>query len=104
MRITHPEEILPLTPQAQYILLALAKEQNSGYGIIKQAKEDSQGLIELSTGTVYPSLKQFILMDYVDQVGDHTYRLTDMGRKTLDLEIERQQHIAELATQRAGLR
>lgn len=58
MNLTPAEEVIPLTPQAFYILLALAEKPMYGYGIIQQCEADSRANIDFDTGGMYRALKR----------------------------------------------
>ncbi|HSX03007.1 MAG TPA: PadR family transcriptional regulator [Candidatus Saccharimonadia bacterium] len=110
MNITIPEEILPLTPQMQHILAALALGSMNGYEVIQQAREDAGGIMRLGPSTVYPALKKLRGMELV-KLDEHyqpsgrgrsecAYELTPTGRHVLQAEIKRQTELAELVRAR----
>jgi DNA-binding PadR family transcriptional regulator len=102
---------LPLTPQAQYILLALAAGHSTGYEIIQLTLQDSEGLVRLSPGSVYPTLQRFVKQGLV--INSPTaaitakavaaYQLTDIGWGLLLAETKRQQHLIGLAERRRAI-
>lgn len=99
MNISPKENVIPLTPQVFYVLLALSEKSYSGYDIIHKSREDSKGVVELLSGTVYKILKRLSEMGYVKisatvvGSGPHgvrvIYELTDAGRLVLEFELER---------------
>lgn len=99
MNITEREFFTPLTPQALHVLLALAKSQNDGYGVMKMVREDTHGSIKLSSGTTYPLLRRMLSYGFIKELepsqgsGPHginrVYRLTDNGRDALISELDR---------------
>jgi DNA-binding PadR family transcriptional regulator len=98
------EEVLLLTPQVQQILVALSARRLNGYGVMWQAEQDSDGMMKLGPGTVYPALRKLAAMGYVKKIEvtalgrtPHRYELTDIGRMVLGWEIRRQRKLAELA-------
>ena len=90
--------MLPLSPAALHILLALAAEDRHGYGIIKEVVRQSEGHYQLGSGTLYDNLEK--LMDR-GLVGEATtragkedpprryYRLTEFGRRVLEADLVR---------------
>lgn len=110
MNISTREEILPLTPQAQQILLALALGPANGYEVMRQVKEDTKGFMKVSPGSAYPALERFLAMGLVAEAESRVtlrpgrigrvYRLAGNGRQVLEWEIARQSRIAELAQER----
>lgn len=92
-----PDALLPLTPVAFEILLALADEDLHGYAILQAVESRLSGLLPLRTGTLYRSLARLLDDGLIDEVeGDHTsderrryYRITAHGRAVAALEAER---------------
>jgi len=90
----------PLTPAAFHILLALAEEDQHGYGIIKSVLERSGGAVRLGPGTLYGNLKRFLALGWITELEQHPapdsgderrryYRLTTAGRDLAELEAKR---------------
>ena len=106
MNIIQAEEVLPFTPQTQYILAALANGPLNGYEVIRQAREDAGALLHLSSGSVYPNLKRLSPLGLIEAVEDamsfghgrnvRVYRLTGLGQAMLEAEMLRQTDLAEL--------
>ncbi len=99
MKQRDPSELLPLTPLSFHILVALAAEENHGYGLMKAIKERTDGRIRPATGTVYLALQRLeddaLLEDSprkrsagVDPRRRY-YRLTAFGRSVARAETER---------------
>ena len=91
-----------LTPVVFHILLALATGERHGYGILKEALDQSEGRVRLGAGTLYGSLQRLIEAGWVTEApgaGPRTfngryrryYRITSKGRKALDAEVVRLQ-------------
>ena len=53
-----PAGLLPLTPVAFNVLLALADEERHGYGIILEVEERTGGGVRVGPGTLYGALKR----------------------------------------------
>lgn len=91
------DALLPLTPVAFEILLALAEENLHGYAILQAVETRLEGLLPLRTGTLYRSLARLLEDELIDEVpgGDSTderrrcYRITPHGRKVAAQEAAR---------------
>src|SRR5687768_18014162 len=68
------DALLPLTPVAFEILLALAEENLHGYAILRAVEGRLGGLLPLRTGTLYRSLARLLEADLIDEIpgGDFT--------------------------------
>jgi DNA-binding PadR family transcriptional regulator len=100
LRLRDPSELLPLTPAAFYVLVALADEERHGYAIIKEVSAVTNGSVELGTGTLYGILKRLLADGLViesqkrppavdDDERRRYYRLTPFGRKVVAAEAAR---------------
>ena len=89
----------PLTPAMFHVLLALADGNKHGYAILKEVAEQTNGEVQLSTGTLYGIIKRLLENGYITEV-QHSlkknedsrrryYRLTDAGRQTAVAEAKR---------------
>jgi DNA-binding PadR family transcriptional regulator len=95
-----PRSLLPLTPLAFQVLLALADEDRHGYGIIREVDVRTDGLIRLRSGSLYTLLQRLLdehlIVESEDRPDpeddDHRrryYRVTDLGRRVLTAEARR---------------
>jgi DNA-binding PadR family transcriptional regulator len=88
-----PDALLPLTPVAFEILLALADEDLHGYAILQAVDARLGGLLPLRTGTLYRSLARLLDDGLIEEMeGDERrrfYRITAHGREVASLEAER---------------
>jgi DNA-binding PadR family transcriptional regulator len=112
MKTEQPEQTLvPLTPAVFYILLALAGGDKHGYEIMKQVKQDSRGTVRMGTGTLYGSIKRMLAGGLIEEAGERPapaiaderrryYRLTTLGRRAFDAELQRYYEVVSLADQR----
>jgi DNA-binding PadR family transcriptional regulator len=109
MTTTSPNS--PLTPAVFHILLALSSGERHGYGIMKQVQADSQGKVNMGTGTLYGSLKRMLDAGLVKESDKRVdpemdderriyYQITGVGKKALASELERYKHIVTLAQER----
>jgi DNA-binding PadR family transcriptional regulator len=96
------DHFLPLKPQWFHILLALAGDEQHGYGIMQEVLERTMGKVRLWPATLYGSLKRMIEVDLIEESAKRPspelddarrryYRLTSLGRQVLDAECERLQ-------------
>lgn len=91
------DALLPLTPVAFEILLALADEDRHGYAILQAVEARLDGLLPLRTGTLYRSLARLLESELIVELsaGDATderrrcYRITPHGRKVAAQEAAR---------------
>ena len=101
----------PLTPAVLHILLALSTKERHGYGIMKQVESDSQGKVNMGPGTLYGSLGRMMEAGLicesdkkVDPAMDHErriyYKITGLGRKALEAELERYRKLVAIAKQK----
>lgn len=106
-----PEDHLPLTPAVLNILLALAGGERHGYGIMREVREGTDGMIRLGPGTLYTAIKRLLeggLIEESDERPDpeiddqrrRYYRLTDFGQKVVTAEVERLEGIVRKAQDR----
>lgn len=80
-----------------HILLALAREERHGYGIIQRVREMTDGAVRLGPGTLYGALDRLTNEGQVAATRTETvegrerryYRLTDKGAAALNEEVER---------------
>jgi DNA-binding PadR family transcriptional regulator len=107
-----PEALLPLTPAMFHVLLSLAEDDAHGYAIMKEVAERTDGVVRLSTGTLYGLIKRLLSEGLIvastrrptaesDDERRRYYRLTDFGRSVALAEAKRHERI--LATARARL-
>ena len=89
------DSLLPLTPVAFEVLLALADEDLHGYAILQAVADRVRGVLPMRTGTLYRALASLLdhgLIDEIASTGDarrRVYRITSQGRGTLRAEAER---------------
>lgn len=98
--LQNPEEFLPLTPAVFNILLALADGEKHGYGIMQEVEANTKGQVLMGPGTLYGSIKRMIQAGLIEESDERLdpemddqrrryYRLTGLGRRTLQMEAER---------------
>ncbi len=100
--------LLPLTPAAFQILLALAGGERHGYGIMREIADGSGGKTRLGPGTLYRSIKQMLGAGLIEESGERPdpaldderrryYRLTAFGRRVARAEAERLAQLVDMA-------
>ncbi|MDE1175877.1 MAG: helix-turn-helix transcriptional regulator [Edaphobacter sp.] len=92
----------PLSTAALYILLALAREDLHGYGIIQEIARESDDNYRIGPGTLYDNLKKLMDQKLVIDAPRSArakdddrrfYRLTTAGKAALSTEVERMHSI-----------
>jgi DNA-binding PadR family transcriptional regulator len=91
-------QFLPLSPASLHILLALARDDLHGYGIMQGIARQSEGQYKLGPGTLYDNLKKLMLQGLIEETAPRSstsdprrryYRLKGLGRNVLSMEVER---------------
>lgn len=97
-------DALPLTEPVLLILLSLIEQPRHGYSILKDVERMSDGRVALSTGTLYGALHRLLSDGWVERFKEdeaprdrQAYRLTTKGRRNLQAEVDRMQHLTRLA-------
>jgi DNA-binding PadR family transcriptional regulator len=99
-RSSDPENLLPLTPVALNVLLALADGERHGYGIMLEVRERTAGRVRLGPGTLYGAIKRLKEGGVIEESGQRPdpeadderrryYRLSGFGGEVLAAEVER---------------
>ena len=102
-RSSDPGDLLPLTPVALNVLLALADGERHGYGIMLEVRERTGGRVRLGPGTLYGAIKRLKEGGVIEESGERRadpgeapddkrrryYRLTGFGGEVLAAEVER---------------
>jgi DNA-binding PadR family transcriptional regulator len=98
---------IPLTTRWFQILLALAREDRHGSGIMRAVLEQSAGAVRLWPVMLYNSLEQMADAGLIQEIGGtdrpdeserrRYYRITRVGRRALADEAERMANLANAA-------
>jgi DNA-binding PadR family transcriptional regulator len=103
-----PAALLPLTPPAFHVLLALAGRELHGYGIRRDVERRTDGQVVLGPGTLYGLIKRLLADGLIDESGERPdpefdderrryYRLTDFGLRVASAEAERLERLVQEA-------
>lgn len=102
-------QLPPLTEPVLLILVSLAGQPRHGYSILKDVEKVSDGRVLLSTGTLYGALRRLLGAGWIERVkeddtsrGRQAYRLSPLGRRTLQAEIARLKQLTRVASLRAA--
>ena len=107
------DRILPLTPTAFHMLVALATGPRHGYAVAREVEDLTDGRISMGPGTLYGSLQRMLgagLIEECDNPGEHGlhaerrryYRMTPLGSAALRAESERLLRAVHVAQERLG--
>ena len=108
-------DFLPLTPAVLHILLALADGDQHGYAIAQTVEELTGGAVRMGPGTLYGSIGRMVASGLLEEssrargrVADDDrrrfYRMTALGRRVLESEMERLDRVVALAHAKNVLR
>ena len=99
---------LPLSPAVFHVLVALAGTDLHGWGIMKDVSRSTDGMIELSPGTLYGLIKRLLRDGLIaesdqrpplhwDDQRRRYYALTDLGRRVAKAEAQRMRQALDVA-------
>src|SRR5512138_3363606 len=102
---------LPLTPSVFHVLLALAKGEMHGYGIMQDVARISSGRVRMGPGTLYGTIKRMLEAKLIvesderpdpalDDERRRYYRLTDLGARVAASEAQRLASLLQTARKR----
>ena len=105
------DRILPLSPAAFHVLVALAGGPRHGYGVAQEVEELTDGRIVMGPDTLYGSLQRMSgagLIEEAENPGEdglhagrrRYYRMTPLGSAALQAESTRLMRAAALAQER----
>lgn len=103
-----PADMLPLTPAAFHVLLALADGERHGYAIMQEVAEHTEGQMKMGPGTLYGTIKRLLearLIEESDERPDpdldderrRYYRLSGLGQRVIQAEARRYEAIVKVA-------
>ena len=98
-------EAVPLTEPVFLVLLSLAQSPRHGYALLKDTESLSDGRVRLSTGTLYGVLHRLLGSEWIERFETddtsrekQSYRLTTVGRRFLQMELDRMKQLTRAAT------
>jgi DNA-binding PadR family transcriptional regulator len=110
----NPTDHLPLKPVDLEILLALADNDQHGYGLVQAVAEHTNQLIVLDPGNLYRVIKRLLESGLVAEssrrAADDTverrryYKLTPLGERVLGAELDRLRRLVNASATRAVAR
>jgi DNA-binding PadR family transcriptional regulator len=111
-RTRNAEDLLPLTPLAYSILIALLEGDLHGYGIARRIAERDAGAVTLAPGNLYAAIDRLMASNLVEPVPPapnrderrREYRITPFGREVARLETSRLEAVVRTARRLATLR
>ena len=106
-----PAAHLPLTPIVLHILLALAEGEGHGYAIAQEIETATNGRVRAGPGTMYGSIQRMLAANLIEEVATGAadderrryYRATTLGRRVLELELERLVDVVAIARDKSLL-
>jgi DNA-binding PadR family transcriptional regulator len=104
----NPADYLPLPSASFHILMALARGDNHGYGIMLDIEERTNGRVRIGPGTLYGTIKRLLKAGWIAELEERPdpaldderrryYRLTDLGYRVAMAEAERLDSLVNLA-------
>ena len=98
-----------MTEPVLLILLSLADRPRHGYAILQDTEKMSDGRVRLSTGTLYGALRRLLDEGWIARFqeednsrGKQAYRLTSLGQRNLQQEVNRLKHLTRVASMRVA--
>jgi DNA-binding PadR family transcriptional regulator len=94
------EDVLPLSPIALQVLLAIADGDKHGYAILKEIERRTEGQVTLGASSLYAVLKRLLAEGLVEEAAERPdpaldderrryYRLAAFGRRAVVAELTR---------------
>lgn len=91
--------------------MSLADKPRHGYALLKDIEALSNGRVRLSTGTLYGALRRLLEEMWIERFEQEdtsrekqAYRLTAVGRKQLQFELDRMRQLTRAGTARLRTR
>src|SRR3569833_1700917 len=97
----------PLTEPVFLVLLSLAQAPRHGYALLKDTEALSDGRVRLSSGTLYGVIHRLLESAWIERYetddtsrDKQSYRLTSLGRRFLQAELDRMKQLTRVAAAR----
>jgi DNA-binding PadR family transcriptional regulator len=108
----NPKAFLPLRPVEFLLLLALAEQDQHGYGLTQTIADRTDGAVHLEPGNLYKVLKRLVTDGLIETADRRAvaelenerrryYRLTRLGARVAALEAERLESLLASSAVRA---
>ena len=108
-------EFVPLPPAPLHIVLALNRGERHGYALMSDVEELSDGVITMGPGTLYGTIKKLVAQGLIEETEGRIdpalddqrrryYRLTAVGQRVCDAEIQRLANLVERSRSAAPAR
>lgn len=89
------------------ILVSLASKPQHGYALMRDISDLSQSRVKVTTGTLYGALRHLLEDGWIERFKQEdtsrekqAYRLTDIGRRHLEMDLDRMNQVTRIATAR----
>jgi DNA-binding PadR family transcriptional regulator len=106
-----PADFRPLSEPVLLMLVSLAERPRHGYALIKDIEVLTGGRVRLTTGTLFGAIRRLLEVSWIERFDQQdvtrdkkSYRLTDAGRRQLDLELKRMRQLTRVAIRRLQTR
>jgi DNA-binding PadR family transcriptional regulator len=103
-------DLRPISEAVLLILVSLAEKPRHGYALLRDIEELSEGRVRLSTGTLYGALRRLLEDGWIERFAQRdttrekqAYKLTAVGRRQLQWELERMRQLTRAAATRLRL-
>ena len=108
MRNENPMDLVPLPVAQLHILLALATGHKHGYAIMKEVEVLTEETVTMGPGTLYGAVKKMLNAGLVEESDERPdpemddqrrryYRMTGLGERVLEAEVNRMEQLARVA-------
>lgn len=115
MTRSEARDLLPLSPVVLHLLLALASGERHGYAMAREVEDTTGGQVRVGPGTLYGSIQRMLAAGLIegaprrrrtadDDERRRYYRITALGRRALELELERLAQVVRSARGKRLLR
>ncbi len=99
---------MPLPEATFHILMAVAEDDRHGYAIIQEVATRTDGMLKLSSGTLYRSIQRMLEQGLIQETAERPapeldderrryYRITSFGRAVAKAEARRLAQLVKLA-------
>ncbi len=103
-----PTSLLPLPASHLHVLMAVATGDKHGYAIMREVEALTNGATTMGPGTLYGAVKRMLAAGLIEESVERPdpeldderrryYRITALGARVLELEIERMEQLARTA-------